>query len=79
MRGSKKDMSPLKFVKQKILLLCKTETKPKYNASSYYLPPCWVYPLLDKLKDIHYRMNVFVAIGIPYLVKSMQAVHGIHK
>ena len=23
-------------------------------------------------------MNVFVTIGIPYLVKSMQAVHGIH-
>ena len=22
--------------------------------------------------------NVFVPIGIPYLVKSMQAVHGIH-
>ena len=37
------------------------------------------YPLLDKLKELHFRMNMFVAIGIPlYLAKSMQAVHGIH-
>ena len=36
------------------------------------------YPLLDKLKELHFRMNMFVAIGIPYLVKNMQAVHGIH-
>ena len=37
------------------------------------------YPLLDKLKELHFRMNMFVAIGIPlYLAKSMQAVHGIY-
>ena len=36
------------------------------------------YPLLDKLKEVHFRMNMFVVIGIPYLVKNMQAVHGIH-
>lgn len=34
--------------------------------------------LLVKLKELHYRVNIFVAIGIPYLVKSIQAVHGIH-
>ena len=27
--------------------------------------------LLEKLKELHYRVNIFVAIGIPYLVKSM--------
>ena len=32
--------------------------------------------LLEKLKELHYRVNIFVTIGIPYLVKSMQAVHG---
>ena len=31
--------------------------------------------LLEKLKELHYRVNIFVAIGIPYLVKSMQGVH----
>ena len=36
------------------------------------------YPLQDKLKELHFRVNMFVAIGIPYLVKNMQAVHGIH-
>ena len=35
------------------------------------------YLLLEKLKELHYRVNIFVAIGIPYLVNSMQAVHGI--
>ena len=37
---AKRTMSILKFVMQKILLLCKTETKPKHNASTYHLPPC---------------------------------------
>ena len=37
------------------------------------------YPLLDKLKELHFRMNMFVAIGIPlYFAKSRQAVHGIY-
>ena len=36
------------------------------------------YPLLVKLKELHYRVNLFVTISIPSLVKSMQAVHGIH-
>ena len=31
--------------------------------------------LLEKLIKLHYRVNIFVAIGIPYLVKSMQGVH----
>ena len=31
--------------------------------------------LLEILKELHYRVNIFVAIGIPYLVKSMQGVH----
>ena len=74
-------MSILKLVMQKILLPCKTETKPKHNGSTYHLPPPAEshYLLLEKLKELHYRVNVFVAIGIPYLVNSMQAVHGIHK
>ena len=68
----------MKFVMQKILLPCKTATKSKHNASTYHLPPpaeshCL---LLEKLKELHYRVNIFVTIGIPYLVKSMQAVHG---
>ena len=46
-------------------------TTPLPPAESHYL-------LLEKLKELHYRVNVFVAIGIPYLVNSMQAVHGIH-
>ena len=36
------------------------------------------YLLLEKLKELHYRVNIFVAIGVPYLVKSMQGVHGLH-
>ena len=36
------------------------------------------YLLLEKLKELHYRVNIFVTIGIPYLVKSTQAMHGIH-
>ena len=69
----------MKFVMQTILLPCKTETKSKHNASTYHLPPppaeshCL---LLEKLKELLYRVNIFVTIGIPYLVKSMQAVHG---
>ena len=73
-------MSILKFVMQKILLLCKTETKPKHNASTYHLPPAEShYLLLEKLKELHYRVNIFVTIGIPYLVKSrklcMESIH----
>ena len=49
-----------------------TPPPPPTRAESHYL-------LLEKLKELHYRVNVFVAIGIPYLVNSMQAVHGIHK
>ena len=76
-------MSRLKFVMQKILLPCKTETKPKHNGSTYQPPPPPPpaeshYLLLEKLKELHYRVNIFVAIGMPHLVKSMQAVHGIH-
>ena len=68
-------MSILKFVMQKILLPCKTETKPKHNASTYHLPPPAEshYLLLEKLKELHYRVNIFATIGIPYLVKSMHA------
>ena len=76
-------MSILKLVMQKILLPCKTETKSKHNASTSHLPPPLPpaeshYLLLEKLKELHYRVNIFVAIDIPHLVKSMQAVHGIH-
>ena len=41
-----------------------------------FLPAESHYLLLEKLKELHYRVNIFVAIGIPHLVKSMQAVHG---
>ena len=34
------------------------------------------YPLLVILNELHYRVNIFVAIGI-WLATSMQAVHGI--
>ena len=74
-------MSILKLVMQKILLPCKTETKSKHNAQLTTSPPPPAeshYLLLEKLKELHYRVNIFVAIGIPHLVKSMQAVHGIH-
>ena len=70
-------MSILKFVMQKILLPCKTETKPKHNASTS--PAESHYLLLKKLKELHYRVNIFVTIGISYLVKSTQCMESIHE
>ena len=65
-------MSPLKFVMPKkfFYYVIKTETKPKNNASSYHLPPCWVSLCTPGQIKGAYRENIFVPIGMPYLVKS---------
>ena len=69
----------MKFVMQKILLHVKQRLNPNimHQLTTPPPPPAESHCLLlEKLKELHYRVNIFVTIGIPYLVKSMQAVHG---
>ena len=82
MQGSKKDHEPTEICDaKKFFYYVKQRLNPKIMHQFTTSPVAEShFALLNKLKELHYRENIFVPIGIPYLVKStcMQAVHGIH-
>ena len=81
MQGSKKDHEPTEICDaKKILFLCKTESKPQNNTLSYHSPPpCWVsLSTPGKIKGATLWGAYICPPGIPYLVKSTEAVNGIH-
>ena len=79
LQGSKKDHEPTEVCDAKKFFYYVKETNPQNNLSSNHLPLAGShYPLQNKLEELHYRQNIFVPIGIPYLVKSTRAVHGFH-
>ena len=79
-KEAKRIMSPLKFVMVvKYFYYVKQRLNPKVRHQVTTSPLAGShYALLDKRKEPITRENIFVPFGTPYVVKSMQAVHGIH-